>query len=239
VERFDRTVRFLALAAVAAIGCDATVTSVGAWKPVITTGRYLEAEDGELSGGFIVVDDAMASKGRCIAPPAGVASLDQPGQARARYTFEATMPGSYLVWGRIHSPDAVHNTFWIQLDGGDWHHWRITTGDVWWWNPFHDEANYFHPLTFELAAGPHEIVVANSIDGNRLDRMYVTADGDTPPGNEGPCDPPHSVLLDGGCSRSCGSQGGNACGDMVCMGHTILQAYDCAVCCIVPPPQGD
>src|SRR5262245_14928781 len=107
----------MALAAAAATACDATVTSVGAWKPLITTGFYLEAEEGQLSGGFTIVDDAEASKGRCIAPPTGAAPPGQPGAARARYTFSITTPAQYLVWGRIHSPDAIHNTFWIQLDG--------------------------------------------------------------------------------------------------------------------------
>jgi hypothetical protein len=239
LARFDRALGFTALAAAAAtMGCDATITSVGAWKPIITTGLYLEAEDGELSGGFTIVDDPTASNGQGIAPPVGVASLDQPGQARARYTFNITTPATYLVWGRIHSPDAIHNTFWIQLDGATWYHWRITTGEVWWWNPFHNEADYYRPLKFDLIAGPHELLLANSVDGNQLDRLYVTADSDTPPGNDTPCNPPHSIQLDGGCAPSCGSQGGNACGQ-VCMGHTILQAYDCAVCCIVPPPSAD
>jgi len=227
--------RLMVLAAVAAAsGCDATVTSLGAYQPMVSTGLYLEAEDGELSGGFTIGQDPSASKGGCIEPPAAITSLDQPGAARARYSFQITTPAQYLIWGRIHSPDALHNTFWIQVDGATWYHWRITTGEVWYWNQFHDNFDYGRPLKFDLAAGPHELLIANSIEGNRLDRLYVTADGDTPPGNDTPCRPPHSVQLDGGCSPSCGSQGGNGCGQMQCMGRTILQAYDCAICCIVP-----
>ena len=229
--------RSVTLVGAATTGCDATVTSIGAYKPLLTTGFYLEAEEGELSGGITIAQDPLASKGQCIEPPAGQASLDQPGPARARYAFNVTTPTQYIIWGRIHSPDASHNTFWIQVDGATWYLWRITTGEVWWWDRFHDNLDYDRPLKFDLTAGPHELLVANAIDGNQLDRMYMTAEGDTPPGNDTPCHPPHSVQLDGGCSRSCGSQGGNQCGQMVCMGHTILPAYDCAVCCIVP--EGD
>ena len=233
--RLGRLVRLAALTTAAAtFACDAAVTSVGSYKPVVTTGLYLEAEEGQLSGGFTIGSDPSASGGRCIDPPAGSRSLDQPGAARARYAFNTTTPGRYLVWGRIHSPDALRNTFWIEVDGGTFYLWRITTGDVWYWNAIHDNFDYNTPLTFDLGAGPHEIVVANAAKGDRLDRLYVTADGDTPPGNDTPCNPPHSIELDGGCSPSCGSQGGNNCGQMVCSGRTILPAYDCQVCCIVP-----
>ncbi len=235
MKRFGRGTWIAALAPfAAALGCDASVTSLGAYSPLVKTGLYLEAEDGELSGGFTIADDAAASRGRCIVPPPATMSLSEPGAARARYAFDIATRAQYVVWGRIHSPDAVHNTFWFQFDGGTWYQWRITTGEVWWWDRFHDNFQYGTPLKYDFEPGPHELVIANSIDGTRLDRMYITADGDTPPGNDTPCRPPHSVQLDGGCSPSCGSQGGNECGNVQCMGHTILQAYDCEVCCIVP-----
>jgi hypothetical protein len=232
-ECLGRLVEFTAWAAAAAmVGCDASVTSLGVWLP--PTGFYLEAEDGELSGAFAIESDPLASRALCIDAPGATTSLDQPGPARARYPFAIATPGRYLVWGRIHSPDPLHNTFWIQLDRATWYLWRITTGDVWYWNRFHDNFDYETPLTFDLAAGSHELVIANSVEGDRVDRFYVTADGDVPPGNDTPCTPPHSIQLDGGCTPSCGSQGGNECGRTACTGRTILPAYDCEVCCIVP-----
>jgi hypothetical protein len=148
--------------------------------------------------------------------------------------LEIATPGVYVIWGRIHSPDATHNTFWIQLDAGTWHIWRITTGEVWFWDRFHENFDYGTPLKFDLGAGPHQLLIANSVEGDRLDRMYVTADGDTPSGNDTLCNPPHSVQLDGGCAPSCGSQGGNLCGQVACSGQPILPAYDCEICCIAP-----
>ncbi len=225
--------RLLAAVALAtAVGCDAGTTSVGAWSPESSTGLYLEAESGELSGGFTIGNDTLASGGRYIEPPSGTASLDQPGPARARYAITIRTSATYLIWGRIHSPDAIHNRFWIQVDAGNWYVWRITTGEVWHWNAFHDDTNYSTPLTFPLSAGTHELLMANLIDGVQLDRVYVTADGDTPPGNYTVCNPPHSIQLDGGCSPSCGSQGGNACDLMTCSSLPTLPAYDCAICCI-------
>jgi hypothetical protein len=215
-------------------GCEASSTSLGAWLPEASTGFYLEAEKGQLSGGFTIGSDTSASAGACIEPPAGVASPDEPGSARARYTFDVATPGTYLIWARIRSPDASHNTFWFQLDGGRWFLWRITTGEIWYWLPLHERASYGVPLEFDFVAGPHELNVANAVEGNRLDRFYFTADGDTPPGNDTPCNPPHSVPMNGACIPSCGSQGGNRCGQLNCQGQTILPAYDCDICCIVP-----
>jgi hypothetical protein len=230
-----RPLRYGSLIAVPALaGCNAAITSVGAWLPEARTGFYLEAESGQLSGGFTIASDPSASAGLCIDPPAGAPSPDQPGSARARYSLEIATPGLYVIWGRIHSPDATHNTFWIQLDAGTWHIWRITTGEVWFWDRFHENFDYGTPLKFDLGTGPHQLLIANSVEGDRLDRMYVTADGDTPSGNDTLCNPPHSVQLDGGCAPSCGSQGGNLCGQVACSGQPILPAYDCDICCIAP-----
>ena len=222
------------LGLVAAAGCDATSTSLGAWLPEASTGFYLEAESGQLSGGFTIGKDTLASAGGCLEPPAGPSSLDEPGSARSRYSFDVVTPGIYLIWGRIHSPDVSHNTFWFQLDGARWFIWRVTTGETWHWLPLHENFNYGRPLEFDLAVGSHDLVVANSVEGNRLDRFYLTADGDTPPGNDTPCNPPHSIPLRGNCVPSCGSQGGNRCGAMACQDRTILPAYDCDICCRVP-----
>lgn len=232
---FARVVRIAAWTSLAlAAGCDATTTSLGAWLPEVSTGFYLEAESGQLSGGFTAGKDTSASAGGCLEPPAGAPSPDEPGAARARYTFDVATGGVYLIWGRIHSPDPTHNSFWFQVDGGTWFIWRITTGEVWYWVPLHEKAKYGTPLEFNLDAGPHQLVVANAVEGNRLDRFYLTADGDTPPGNDTPCNPPHSVQLSGSCVPSCGSQGGNECGAMACQGRTILPAYDCDICCKAP-----
>jgi hypothetical protein len=230
--RATRGAAFTGLVALA--GCDATNTSIGAWAPEASTGFYLEAESGELSGGFTIGKDTSAFGGGCIEPPLGAASRNEPGAARARYAFDVATPGIYLAWGRIHSPDELHNTFWMQIDGGKWFLWRITTGEVWYWVPLHENFNYDRPLEFDLDVGPHQLVVANAVEGNRLDRFYFTADGDTPPGNDTPCRPPHSVPMNGICIPSCGSQGGNQCSATLCQGQTILMAYDCDVCCKVP-----
>jgi hypothetical protein len=239
---------------IGALGCEASVTSVGSWtpdasttigpeastltnleagtEPDASTGTYLEAESGALSGGFVVGNDPTASGGRYLEAEAGVTSDDGPGAARARYELTITTPGTYLVWGRIRSPSTSTNRFWVQVDGGTWFKWRITVGDIWFWDRFHDDVDYDTPMTFPLTAGAHELLLANCVDGVELDRLYYTSGQETPPGNTTPCHPPNSIELQGVCNPSCGAQGGNNCGADVCSGYPILQAYDCAVCCI-------
>jgi hypothetical protein len=242
--------RFAALAvAFAAYGCDAPVTSVGEYRertappaPDASTdattpmdagphGVFVEAEDGVLTG-FTRVDDPSRSGGVSVLAPAGENSPNQPGSARALYHVDLPASGTYVVWGRIHSPDASHNTVWIQLDGGSWYVWRLSTGEDWFWGTFHDNTNYGTPLHFSLEAGPHDLAVASAADEVGLDAFYFTRGSEVPAGNDTPCRPPNSIRVQGVCVPSCGSQGGNQCGLQACEGHTILPAYDCDVCCI-------
>jgi hypothetical protein len=232
-------VRLTVLALLSTCGCPATETSVGAWwfdaaarepDAAARSGQYLEAEAGELSGGYVSGDDATASAGHYLAAPSE-SSEDQPGNARARYRFEVGRAGTYVIWGRIRSPATSSNRLWFQVDEGPFVKWRISTGDIWYWDDLHDDRAYFTAATFELAAGLHELVLANCTPGVSLDQLYITADGDVPPGNDTPCHPPHSIERNGECLKSCGSQGGSACGAAECMGKPQFSAYDCSVCC--------
>jgi hypothetical protein len=225
---------------VAMCGCPATETSIGSWwldagapepDAASPSGQYLEAEDGALSGGYTVSAEASASAGHFLAAPMETSDA-MPGSARARYTFSVSRAGRYVIWGRIRAPDAMTNRLWFQVDGGTFVKWRISTGDIWYWDDLHDNVAYEKALTFELSAGAHELVLANCVAGVALDRLYITADGDVPPGNDTPCHPPHSIERDGMCLDSCGSQGGVGCGGPECMGKPVIDAYDCAVCCL-------
>jgi hypothetical protein len=215
---------------IATLCCQATVASVGSWTP----GTYLEAESGELSAGFVVGDDLTASAGHFLEAQTGTMSEDAPGASHATYELKITTAGTYFIWGRIRSPSTSTNRFWVQLDGGTPFKWRITVGDIWFWDRLHDDFNYGTPLTFPLSAGTHTLVISNCVDGVELDRIFYTPNEETPPGNTTPCDPPNSIDLPGGCQPSCGSQGGDTCGPAACSGLPPLPAYDCDVCCIGP-----
>lgn len=216
-----------------AAACEPRVTSVGSWSD---TGHYLEAESGVLSGGFDTVEDATASGERYLTVPPGLRSEDEPGDARATYALPVRTAGTYRIYGRIRSPDASHNRVWIRVDDGEWFKWRISVGDIWYWDPLHDNVNYSVPLEFPLDVGDHQLTLANCADDLQLDRLYYTGvPDDEPPGNDTICRPPHSIEVGGTCLPSCGTQGGNQCGT-VCADHEPFFAYDCGpVCCHIAP----
>jgi hypothetical protein len=222
-------------------GVEAGAGAGGAPEPG-TLGQYIEAEAGELSGGFIVGNDPMASAQQYIAAPPGVVADEVPGAALATYRFEVDQDGDYVIWGRIWSPGINSNRFWVQVDGGEWHRWRITVGTIWYWDDFHADLAYNDALVFPLTAGSHVLLIANEAPDTRLDRLYITAGGDMPPGNMTECDPPHSIDLGNPtCDRSCGAQAPLGmhttcqCGeDRV---NDRFRAYDCGGgwCCVVMP----
>ena len=213
-------------------GCEAQVTTIGSWTD---EGHYLEAESGALSDGFAVSNDSGASAGQILVAPS-VKSDNAPGDARATYRFTVRSPGSYKIWGRIRSPDAEHNRFWVRVDDGDWMKWRISVGDIWYWDAFHDNTEYGRAREYPLDAGEHVLTLANCADSVELDRLfYSSIEGDVPVGNDTLCNPPHSIELNGVCQLSCGSQGGNQCGT-VCAEHQPFYAYDCGgSCCYIAP----
>ncbi len=230
-----RTARRAVLALlVAAPACAPIETEVGAWNEALAQAVYLEAEAGELSGGFTIVEEASASAGKGIASPPDFASDVEQGTARARYEFSLEA-GVYLIWGRLLSPDGTHNRLWVQLNGGEWTLWRMSVGDRWYWDDVHVNTNYGVALEFSLPAGAQELVLANAVDGVLLDRLYVTALGDEPPGNDTPCHPPHSIESMGLCLPSCGSLHGTSCDEVTCRNLPLLDVYDCGICCRPEP----
>lgn len=222
-------------------GCSAIDVSVGAYEPpqappaappAVT--RYLEAEEALELSGFSIEHDATASAEKMLMAPANAQSDREPGPARARYRFRVDRSASYVLWGRIRAPNASNNRFWFKLDDGPWIKWRISTGDIWFWDDLHEDTSYADALQFALEPGEHELLLADAVSGVALDKLYITADGDTPPGNDTPCRPPHSIEVAGVCLPSCGAQMGRMCGVMACAGKPQIEAYDCDVCCTQP-----
>ena len=218
-----------------AVACEPRVTNVGSWTD---SGQFLEAESGLLSGGFEVSTDGTASGEHILVIPTGLLSEDTPGEARAVYHFAVRTPGDYKIWGRIRSPTAANNRYWVRVDDGVWVKWRISVGDIWYWDAFHDNTDYGNAIEYRLSVGKHQLTIANCADNVDLDRLYVTPDlTEVPPGNHTNCSPPHSIEVAGVCELSCGARGGNKCGT-ACTNHEPFYAYDCGsmgMCCYVAP----
>jgi hypothetical protein len=199
---------------------------------------YFEAEDGVLSGPMTVANELTlagetASGEGYIVSSEAQPSNTEPGAGRAFYDFELGEAGDYVLWGRLYGPSVTENRFWMRLDESAWVLWRLSTGELWHWDDAHDNLDYGSGLVFPLEPGEHRLEIATAAPEARIDRFYITSNGDEPPGNLDPCDPPHSIQLGGSCVRSCGSYGMVSCLAEACIDREELPVYDCAVCCLV------
>lgn len=191
---------------------------------------WLEAEAGTRSGSptFTVGNDGNASGGQFIAPSTN--SPNSAGPNRATYTFNAAA-GTYKVWGRVISPTADDDSFWVSMDGGSFIKWNsIPLSASWAWDDVHNSDNNGAVMTYTLAQGSHTLVIANREDGVKLDKLYITANGDTPSGM-GTCTPTTCSALGATCgSPSDGCGGTLACGTCA-TGQTCNASFQCVATC--------
>jgi hypothetical protein len=90
-----------------------------------------------------------------------------PGEVgTATFTFNATTPGTYAVWGKVVAGN-YRTGFWIRIDGGPWIQWDTLTQSYGWvWSQV--------PGMFDLGAGSHTITVGVRDDGTQLHELMVT-----------------------------------------------------------------
>lgn len=194
-------------------------------------GTQFEAEDGRIDSGLTVVRGEEGEP-TFITPTTLGGGQSEPAPGLAEYRFELAQEGEYWIFGRIHSPSVTANRFWIRVDEQEWILWRISTGEEWFWDDLHRGSDYSTPLVFSLNAGIHQLDVASAGDAAELDQFAVVPVGGDAPHGDVQCSPPHSVLLDGQCVRSCGSYLTVSCEVLECEGKVEVPAYDCGICCL-------
>ena len=106
--------------------------------------------------------------------------------AQLVYTTTAVETGNYELFLRLNvpSPD-LPNSFWVSVDGQPWiKYWRgqnnsniLTSGFE--WKKVYDDGQ---PISFNLAAGTHEVRIAPREEGTQLDKLYLSKDGTLPTG---------------------------------------------------------
>jgi lysophospholipase L1-like esterase len=147
----------------------------------LTNNLVIEAEFGDLTPPTTVAADGQASNNQYIIVPEGTGS--QVGQAQ--YTINVSVPGDYVVWGRVINPDNESDSFFIQMDGGTVYHWDVGQGDRrlnWFWNRATHRGTgtmrrpELDPIIFNLTQGTHMLTIPNREDGTRLDQIVLTRD---------------------------------------------------------------
>ncbi len=142
---------------------------------------WIQAESGALSGNptFQVLADSAAS-GTVITPTSN--DLSSPGPNRSSYSFTVS-GGTYVLWGRVRAPSADDDSFWVSMDGGAFVRWNdIAHSTGYLWDPVRNSDAGGGVVSYTLSPGTHTVVIANREDGVRLDKLYLTPNGDTPSG---------------------------------------------------------
>ena len=140
---------------------------------------WLEAETGTLTPPMAInpswIDTNGASWGQYILVPNGAGNVSDGSSPGGQATYTFSVPaGTYAVWGRVSAPTSADNTFWVSMDGGPFTRWTLPLSTAWTWDRVNSDSA--DPLLFSWpAAGPHTLVIKQSEDGARLDRLLITS----------------------------------------------------------------
>ena len=150
---------------------------------------WIEAEAGNIIDPMRVLDTEQASGGQYIEVRGGNNNIENaPNDGLAFYKFNLDNAGIYKVWGRVGIDMADEDAFWVKMDDSNWVRWKgIEVGCKWHWDEvFDNQNNNNQVMTYNLAAGSHELVLTYGMDQTRLDKWLITNDLDYIPTDAGP-----------------------------------------------------
>lgn len=131
-----------------------------------------EAEDGVLTGNFVIVEDEGASAGKYVVVPE-----DKNCEFDAvRFALSVQNAGKYRIKTRVATgpEEGTDNSFVVTVDGTPagpaFYDLNISSTFV---DDYVRDGDVPEPVVFDLAAGPHEIVFGCREDGTRLDRIEL------------------------------------------------------------------
>ena len=138
---------------------------------------WLEAENGALMAPFGVAWDEGSSSGSYIVVPNGSGNAWNSSQdaGYAEYEFQISESGDYVIWARVLAPSGSDNSFFITIDGGEFALWDIQPTNIWVWDQVNDR-NGPDPVSYNLKAGRHTLIVKQREDGTKLDKILITND---------------------------------------------------------------
>ncbi len=143
-------------------------------EPTNCDGLTREAEDGDLTGPFVIDDDALASGGSYVHAPDGSGSTgDIVFSSKASYCFTVTEPGAYRLDAGIYAADFRSNSFFVQVDGAPnaGYLWDLPLDTAYGIHPLSERNG--GPVVLILDTGEHTIDVFLREDGARLDRLTL------------------------------------------------------------------
>ena len=139
-----------------------------------TTPGYLEGENGVLSGGFIIANDAAASGGKYIHAPEGYGWRDgiAGNNDTATYQFNVTQAGTYLLASWVYAAGGLDDSFFVTVDGlpaaGYLWDLQVNTSYL---KDYLSNRGGPDPVALTLAPGIHTVKFFLREDAARLDRL--------------------------------------------------------------------
>ena len=130
----------------------------------------IEAEDGTMSGPMERGANNGASSGMYVWVPNGGGS-----GGYAKYTFDVTRSGKYIIWGRVLAPNNKDDSFSVSVDGGADSTWDTTISSNWVWDKVSHRGGA-DPVVYNLSAGKHTFLIKQREDGAKLDEFIITDD---------------------------------------------------------------
>jgi hypothetical protein len=142
----------------------------------------VEAEAAALTGTMAVMPGTQAYGGWYIASATA-------NSGSATWHFNIPVPGSYVVWCRVHAIDNDHDAFDVRADEGPWDTYDVaqgTWGPNWQWTRVNGRGGTTVPLTinprvFQFTAGDHSLRFRGKRPLTRADRVIITNDFDFVP----------------------------------------------------------
>lgn len=92
------------------------------------------------------------------------------------YTFNVTVPGSYVIWGRVSAPDASSDSLWLMIDGDTLDRiWDLerTKVDEYTWDAA-NERDGEDPIIVNFTTGVHSISLRPREDGAKISHIILS-----------------------------------------------------------------
>lgn len=143
---------------------------------LVCDGLTREAEDGLLTGDFMIGDDAAASGGHYIYSINGAGNEWQtPNDFRkAEYCFTVDQAGEYVIAADVYGTYDLDDSFYVRVDDDSSRTflWDTSVYDRF-GRDYVSDRNGADPETLSLAAGEHRVTVYLREDGSRLDTLAL------------------------------------------------------------------
>jgi len=121
--------------------------------------------------------DTKASGGKYVWVPNGKGNVTDPLNpgGEAVYSFSVPTSGNYRIWARVVANNTGNNSFFVSMDYGAGVAWHTALGakNTWIWDQVTDK-NDPNPVSFQLDAGTHTLVIKQMEDGTKLDSILIT-----------------------------------------------------------------